>query len=175
MLATADFNQLYRDHASTVYNLCLHYTLNRHDAEDLTQEIFVKVHQYHGRYDPARASLSTWITRIAINHCIDFLKAAKRRRFIRGLFGVGQPIDAIPLFDHPGTQAENRQALDSLLRVIGQLPPSQKTVVILLKIEMLSLQQVADLLGTSQKAVESLFQRAKKNIEKKLPDTEGSD
>ena len=73
-----------------------------------------------------------------------------------------QPIN----FNHPGIQIEEKEALQQLMRNIYNLPEKQKTVLILLKIEGLSQKRVAEIMEIKEKAVESLFQRAKQNLKK---------
>ena len=65
-----------------MFNLCLHYTLNADDAQDITQEVFVKVYQRYHQYDTAGATLKTWICCMAINQRLDFLKSKRiKKRF----------------------------------------------------------------------------------------------
>ena len=158
--------------------MCLHYVLNPEDAQDITQEVFVKVYQKYHQYNPASASLKTWICRIAINHCLDFLKAKKSKKrfgFLNPLFLTesNEPISNAIEVNHPGIQTENKEAIESLLQIIYTLPENQKTAIILSRIEDRSQTEVAEIMNTSVKAVESLLQRAKQTIQKKLTNSEG--
>jgi RNA polymerase sigma-70 factor, ECF subfamily len=174
----AHFKSIYNGHKNLVYNLCLHYVLNTADAEDITQEVFVKVYQRYPQYNASQASLKTWIYRIAINHCLDFLKAKKAKKrtgFLSALFmqDGNEPVIDIATIDHPGTDTENKAALQRLLQIIYSLPSNQKTAIILSKIEDRPQKEVADIMGIGVKAVESLLQRAKQTIQKKLTGSEG--
>ena len=165
------FRAIYDDHKKGVYNLALHYVLHPEDAQDITQEVFVKVYQHYAKHDPSTASLKTWIYRICINHCLDFLrrkKAGKRRGFIQSLFqrNDSEPL-SVPALQHPGIAAEDKEELHQLLAMINELPDNQRTALILLKIEDKSQKETAEIMQTSTKAVESLLQRAKQNLEKK--------
>lgn len=158
--------------------MCLHYVLSGEDAQDITQEVFVKVHQNYHQFDASKASVKTWIFRIAINQSLDFLKSKKTKKrfgFVCSLFyqGTSEPINEIKSIDHPGIAAEDKEAIDTLLRIIYALPENQKTAIILSKIEDRPQKEVAEIMNTSLKAVESLLQRAKQTIQKKLTDTEG--
>ncbi len=173
-----DFENIYDTYKKTVYNVCLHYVLNSEDAQDVTQEVFVKIHQHYHKFNAASASLKTWIYRIAINHCLDFLKSKKTKKrfgFINGLFhqDSGEPLNEVATINHPGTESEDKEALDNLLRIIYALPENQKTAIILSKIEDRPQKEVAEIMNTSLKAVESLLQRAKQSIQKRLEDNEG--
>lgn len=172
------FESLYNEHKNLVYNLCLQYVLNAEDAQDITQEVFVKVYQHYHQYNPAAASLKTWIYRIAINQCLDFLKARKTKKrlgFISSLFkhGSNEPVEVAAPINHPGIESENKEALQSLLLIIQSLPENQQTAIILSKIEDRPQKEVAEIMNTSVKAVESLLQRAKQTIQKKLTGSEG--
>ncbi len=172
------FETLYNEHKKLVYNLCLQYVLNAEDAQDITQEVFVKVYQHYHQYNPAAASLKTWIYRIAINQCLDFLKARKTKKrfgFISALFqqGSNEPVEGTGHINHPGIESENKEALQNLLQIIQSLPENQQTAIILSKIEDRPQKEVAEIMNTSVKAVESLLQRAKQTIQKKLTASEG--
>ncbi len=178
MLEDKDFETIFNEHKKLVYNMCLHYVLNAEDAQDITQEVFVKVYQRYNQYDATSASLKTWICRIAINHSLDFLKSKKTKKrygFISSLFhhNSNEPVAEAINIDHPGIETEDKEALENLLKIIQTLPEKQKTAIILSKIEDRSQKEVAEIMSISVKAVESLLQRAKQNIQEKLTNNEG--
>lgn len=172
------FETVYNDYKQLVYNLALHYSLNTEDAQDITQEVFVKVYQHFHKHDPSTASMKTWIYRITVNHCLDFLRSrnAKRRSgFLISLFSkkTNEPLNEMIHFDHPGIIAEDKEELSHLLFIINELPDSQRTALILSKIEDRPQEEVAEIMNTTLKAIESLLQRAKQNLSKKLKESEG--
>ena len=159
------FAVLYNTYAEMVYNLCLNYLQNQQDAEEVTQDVFVKVDQQLYRFE-GRSAEKTWIYRIAINQCLDFLKA--RRRLKR--FGWVIPLATqdssahFTSFDHPGVLLEDKEALEALFKKINALPEQQKTALLLKTMEHCSQQEIADIMEISTKAVESLLSRARKNL-----------
>ena len=178
MIDDRRFEEIYNEHKMLVFNLCLQYVLNYEDAQDVSQEVFVKIHQRFHQFNPEAASLKTWIYRITINQSLDFVKARntkKRFGFITSLFSTdnNEPIDTKLHVEHPGITLENKKSLEQLMLIIYALPPNQKTAIILSKIEDRPQRQVAEIMNTSVKAIESLLQRAKQTIEKKLQKTEG--
>jgi RNA polymerase sigma-70 factor, ECF subfamily len=178
MLTEAHFEAIYKEHQNIVFNMCLNYVLNSADAQDITQDVFVKVYQKYHQYDSNSASLKTWICRIAINHCLDFLKSKKSKKrfgFLSPLFQTNsnEPISDAVEVNHPGIQTEDKEAITGLLQIIYTLPENQKTAIILSRIENRSQKEVAEIMNTSVKAVESLLQRAKQTIQKKLTNSEG--
>lgn len=165
-----NFEFIFYQYQKMVYNLALQYTQNTEDAEEITQDVFVKISQKIDGFKN-ESSLKTWIYRITINTSLDFIKSKNSNK--RSFFGLfkddyenrqNEPID----FNHPGVVLEQKEEVMKIFSFINMLPNDQKTAVILLKIEGNSQQEAAEIMNLSQKAVESLFQRAKKNLIQKL-------
>ncbi len=169
-----NFRELYAEYKDRVYNLVLQYVHNRQDAEEVCQDVFVKLHEKLGSFRQ-ESSLKTWVYRIAVHTALDFCKARQRhkRRFLLSALRLGstEKIPDIPHFDHPGARLEEKEALAFLFACIHRLNEKQRTVIILLKIEELSQQETAEVMKLSPKAVESLFQRAKAALEKIIHET----
>lgn len=160
-----------------VYNVALGYVQNKEEAEEITQDVFVSVYQKLDQFD-AQAKHSTWIYRITINKSLDYIKSKRRKKrfgFMQSLFSEKdgsvqfEPVN----FNHPGVELEDKEALEHLFSIINELPDKQKTALILHKLELKSQAEIAEIMNTTNKAIESLIQRAKKNLEKKLNDSEG--
>ncbi len=171
------FEELYNTYKKLVFNLALSYVQNVEDAEEITQDVFVSVHKSISSFNET-AALSTWMYRIAINKSLDFLKAKKSKKrfaFLTSLFhDDSNELKHNPAsFNHPGVLLEDKEALAALFNKINQLPDSQKTALILHKIEHKPQLVVAEIMDISPKAVESLIQRAKVNLSKKINGSEG--
>jgi RNA polymerase sigma-70 factor (ECF subfamily) len=155
-----------------VYNLALQYTQNIEDAEEVAQDVFVSIYNSIDKFQ-ANSKLSTWIYRITINKSLDFIKAKKTKKrfaFITNLFfeDSNEVKHDKANFNHPGVELENKEAVEKIFHEINQLPTNQKTVIILSRIEQKSQAEVAEIMNLSIKDVESLYQRAKQNLSKKL-------
>ncbi len=157
------FHQLYELYSDKVYNTALSYVQNEQDAEEITQDVFTNVFRKAASFK-GEATVSTWIYRITINTSLNHIKRKKRLSFLS--FGISQPEK--PDFEHPGIILEHKEHAKALFKVIDTLPESQKTAFILSFVEELPRQEVADVMEVSLKAVESLLQRAKKNLRNKL-------
>jgi RNA polymerase sigma-70 factor (ECF subfamily) len=160
-----------------VFNLALNYVQNVEDAEEITQDVFVSVYQSIHSFQE-NSSLSTWMYRITINKSLDFLKSKQRKKrfaLLTSLFfdNSNDLKHNPPEFNHPGVLLEHKEALGKLFKVINELPNKQKTALILHKIEQKSQAEVAEIMNISPKAAESLIQRAKTNLSKKLDNSEG--
>lgn len=169
MPESPSFKEIYASYGDQVYNLCLNYLQNEEDAEEVTQDVFVKVHTQIHKFK-GKSSLKTWIYRISINLCLDLLKARKRKK----RFGINIPIlpskaEVLPgNFRHPGVLLEEQEAVEGIFRAINQLPEKQKTALVLKSLEGQSQKEIAAIMEISVKAVESLLSRAKANLKKKL-------
>lgn len=173
-ISHSDFQALYHLHSKMVYNLALHYVQNSEDAEEITQDVFLSVFEKIGQFK-FEAELKTWIYRITINKSLDFIKAKTRKKRLF-IFTPKKEIDfsnSVAEFNHPGVLMEQKEELAKLFAGINQLPEQQKTAIILLKIEQHSQAQAAEIMQVSEKAIESLFQRAKGNLKRFLQENEG--
>lgn len=172
------FEDIYHAHKKLVFNLALQYVQNYEDAEEITQDVFVSIHQSIDSFNE-QAQLKTWVYRITINKSLDFVKAKQRKKrfgFLTSLFynDSNDIKHDTPHFNHPGIQLEHKEALENLFIQINQLPDNQKTALILSKIEQKTQVEIAEVMNLSPKAVESLVQRAKTNLSKKLNTSEGN-
>ena len=143
-----------------------------HEAEDLTQETMLRAWNARDRYDQARASVRTWLYRIAANACLSALQGRARRPLPSGL-GAPSEDPAAPLtpaFDIPwlqpfpdarsdvGVRADMRLALVAAMQL---LPPRQRAVLVLREVLEFSAAEVAGQLDTTVAAVNSALQRAR--------------
>jgi len=170
------FRAFYERFKSRVFNVALSYVQGRPEAEELTQDVFVEIYESAEKF-AGNAALSTWVYRITVNKCLDFLRYQKRKkRFsaLRSLFWgeTGELQHDPPDFNHPGVVLERQEAARLLFGAIRQLPEAQQTAFILSYVEELPQAEVAAVMGLSRKAVESLLQRAKANLRKRLEKTD---
>jgi len=168
------FEELYHQNKNLVFNLALHYVQQVEDAEEITQDVFLSAYHSLEQFKQ-QSSYSTWLYRITINKCLDFHRAHKRKKrfaIITAILSGGPSVSHHKHFDHPGVQLEQKQEVAKIFRHINNLPERQKTALILNKIEHLSHQEIAEIMNLTVKAVESLVQRAKNNLQEKLK-TEG--
>lgn len=157
------FIQLYELFSAQVYNLAISYAQNERDAEEITQDVFVKIHKYAQNFK-GNSSVRTWVYRITVNTALNHIKPKKRRMTTALL----SPKMITPDFEHPGVLLERKEDSKALFSVIQTLPHNQKTAFILSFIEDLPRKEVANIMELSLKATESLLQRAKSNLRTRL-------
>lgn len=170
-----NFQDLYNQYSSLVYNLSIHYLFNTVDAEEATQDIFIKIHDGIHKFNQ-ESTLKTWIYRITINHCLDILRARKRKEVFVDILNkltFHNSHSTTIEYNHPGVILENKEATQRIMRFVSELPRHQQTAFVLKVIEGLSQKEIGAILDLSEKAVESLLSRARAHLKKKLTVTEG--
>lgn len=171
LLNNQQIKELYLAHQQIVYQLALSYLQNIEDAEEITQDVFISFFKNFEQFEE-RSNLKTWIYRITINKCLDFLKAKTRKKrfaFVSSIFNQDQTIKHQSIdFDHPGVALENKENAAILLQAINQLPQNQRTVFLLSQTQGLGNKEIALVMGKTVGGVESLLQRAKVNLRKLL-------
>jgi RNA polymerase sigma factor (sigma-70 family) len=163
------FRQLVMAYQQMVYNTSLGMLQQESDAEDITQEVFISVFQ-HIREFRSGSALSTWIYRITVNKCMEFIRYKNRRKRIATVlrhFGgsSGRLSEEKADFVHPGVKLQQKELATQLFRAMARLPVRQHSAFVLHKIEGLSYQEIGEVLGLSVSSVESLLFRAKKNLQ----------
>lgn len=154
---------MYLLYKNKVYNTALGYLQSVEDAEEITQDVFLTIFSKAGTFR-GDAQVSTWIYRMTINKALNQIEKRKRRPQSDKEIQDFHKVD----FQHPGILLENKEKSQYLFSVINTLSETQKTAFILSYIEVLPRKEVADIMETTLKSVESLLQRAKNNLKKKL-------
>ncbi len=165
------FKSLYDEYHNRCYNSALSILQNISEAEEIVQDVFVEVHQSAKNFK-GNASINTWIYRITVNKSLDQLRYRKRKKrsafFVNLFLDDNTPRVQPPDFNHPGVVLENKENAQLLFKAIDRLPDQQKSAFVLSQMEDLPQKEIAEIMQLSQKAVESLIQRAKVNLRKEL-------
>ena len=168
------FEALVKRHQKKVLNLVYRLIGDKARAEDLAQEVFIRVWKAAGRYKPT-AQFNTWIYRITTNLCLNELKSSRHREFF---FPLSRTKEEDPEEDYLERHINWTQSPEELLiaaetnrqvsAALRSLPAQQRLAVVLKRYDGLSYDEIARILGCSVSAVDSLLVRAKRNLRKKL-------
>jgi RNA polymerase sigma factor (sigma-70 family) len=156
------WEQLLRAHTTRVYNLCYRFTGKPADAEDLTQEIFIKLFQTLRTFDEAQGAFSTWLNRVARNHLVDHHRRTRKDRLTSSIEEeVGGLEDRPGSAEQPLSQLEARERQELLQAALDRLSPDMREAVILRDLQELEYQEIAQVLGIPQGTVKSRINRGR--------------
>ena len=152
------FDELYRQHATRLYNLAYRMAGTSSDAEDLLQDIFLLAYRKLGSFR-GESSLGTWLYRLAMNHCLDVLRSRQTR--------MDQHTDTLD--DERAQVPVTRPAMGSVSRIdleraIGCLPPACRAAFLLHDVEGFGHQEVGSILGISEGTSKSQVHKARLRI-----------
>jgi RNA polymerase sigma-70 factor, ECF subfamily len=151
------FDRLSRRHLDRAYGVALRMTGSRADAQDVVQDVFLRLWQRPDAWRPGQAQFSTWLYRVVVNRCLDL----KRRPKGTDLDSVDEPQDPDANAEDSLLDAERSRALDS---AVNQLPERQKAAIVLTYTAGLRNAEAASAMDISVKAFEALLVRAKREL-----------
>jgi RNA polymerase sigma factor (sigma-70 family) len=168
-ITNSTFHEIVESWQDMVYNTALGIVQNSEDAQDITQDVFLKVFEKLSDFR-SESMLSTWIYRITVRKALDQEKKKLRQRhggFLKRVFSIA-PGEEPVVFDHPGVQLDRKEKASILFRSLKKIPEKQRVAFTLQKLEGMTAAQVADIMEMSVQAVESLLARAKANLQEIL-------
>lgn len=160
----AAFEELVRTYQPFAYRLAVRLLCSETDAEDVTQEAFVRVWRNIERYDPS-VLFTTWLYRIVTNLCLDHLRARKRQWGAHG--------QTLPEGDPPSGEdieaATSTADLVGILRLIaGDLPETQRLVFALRDLQDLSIAEVREITGLSEASIKTNLHYARRTLRRRM-------
>lgn len=150
------FETLYRQHAPRLYSLASRMSGSVDDGEDLVQEIFLQAHRKLGSFK-GDAALGTWLYRLAVNHCLDFVRSRQAKNT-----KVTDTLDDTVL--QPAAPRETPIARIDLERAIAGLPDGCRAAFVLHDVEGLDHREVAALLGIAEGTSKSQVFKARMKL-----------
>ncbi len=166
------WEELVRLHTRRVYGLCYRFTGREAEAQDLTQEVFLRVFRTLGSYRSAEGSFVTWLTRLSRNLLIDNYRRTKQDR-------ATDPIeDQLPMLEQkeyagqasvrPDRVLAGREASELLQAALGKLSPELRETVVLRDLQELEYREVADVLKIPEGTVKSRLNRGRAELARLL-------
>lgn len=167
---TASFARLLDRHRTPVVHFLYRMVHNQAVAEELAQEVFLRVYRARASYEPS-AKFTTWLFRIATNLALNSLRNGKSEEALQSLDEELEGAPVRQVADHSPTVEQHlvdRARLDEVRRAIADLPPKQRAAVLMHKFEEMEYSQIARALGCSDSALKSLLFRAYEKLRLRL-------
>ncbi len=162
------FEGIVLKYQDAVYNLCRYMTGGSGDAEDVTQDTFIKAYRNLEKFRDT-GSFSSWLYRIAVNTCLDLLRRPVPGRLFRtSPDGERFALETASNAPTPEETLQSKQARSAVERAVSSLSPKLKAVIVLNEIEGLSYEEVSEVLGISTGTVKSRLSRAREELRKRL-------
>ncbi len=162
--------ELFETWHTRIYQTCFRLMGHPQEAEDITQDVFVRAFQAYGRFR-GDADPGTWLYRIAVNQCLNVRRRKRRLQWLARDFWNEGVDETTTGRDRSGGVEEDMQQADRE-RIIGEaidaLPERQRAALILAHFERMSYKAIAETMDCTPSAVESLLHRAKSNLGKSL-------
>lgn len=169
----AAFESLLDKHHNKIINFIYRFVGDKLEAEDLAQEVFLRVYRAAQGYTP-KAKFSTWIYKIAKNLALNEVRRKSLHRLfsLEGVFSTEDGEISFQQIDNSNVSAradlEKQDLINAVKKAIDCLPANQKLAVILRRYDDLPYSEIAGVLGCSESAVKSLLNRAKETLKEKL-------
>jgi len=162
-----------------IYNICYRFAGSADDAQDLTQEVFIKMYRTLSSYDPGRAAFMTWLTTITRNLLVDHFRKTKQDRMTETLDGAtSEHEDAMPLSDRipdkaapPDARVQSREAGETVHHALQKLSPELREAVILRDLQDMDYREIAAVLKVPEGTVKSRINRGRAELARLLQRT----
>lgn len=175
----AAWEEIVQRYHRRIYNICYRFAGSADDAQDLTQEVFIKMYRTLNTYDVGRAAFMTWVTTITRNLLVDHFRKTKRDRMTDSLDSpVSEHEDAIPLSEHiqdnsvaPDVRVQSREAGEFVHRALQKLSPELREAVILRDLHDMDYREIAGVLKVPEGTVKSRINRGRAELARLLQRT----
>ncbi|MDH4063608.1 MAG: RNA polymerase sigma factor [Acidobacteriota bacterium] len=161
------WEEIVRQHRRKVFNIAYKFTGKHDEAEDLTQDVFLKIFKSLHTFD-RRANFQTWLVSVSRNLCIDHYRSVRKERET-----INRDVDAgelTPASKTPSAYAEleQRGRVELLRKAMAELQPTLRTAVLLRDIQELSYQEIADKLHLPEGTVKSRINRGRTELARQI-------
>jgi len=162
-----------------IYNICYRFTGSADDAQDLTQEVFIKVYRTLDSFDVEKGSFMTWVTTVTRNLLVDHFRKSKQDRITDSLDNTGSDDeDTLPLSDQladkgpsPDARVHRRETQEMVQRALQKLSPELREAVILRDLQDMDYKDIALALKVPEGTVKSRINRGRVELARLLSRT----
>ena len=175
----AAWEEIVQRYHRRIFNICYRFAGSGGDAEDLTQEVFIKMYRTLGSYDADRGAFMTWVTTITRNLLVDHFRRTKQERVTDSLDTTSSDHeDAMPLSeqlpDHgppPDSKVQTRETGEAVHQALQRLSPELREAVILRDLQDMDYREIATVLRVPEGTVKSRINRGRGELARLLQRT----
>ena len=176
---SAAWDEIVQNYHRRIYNLCYRFAGSADDAQDLTQEVFIKIYRTLSSYDTNKGAFATWITTITRNLLVDHFRKTKQDRMTDSLDAApSDHEDAQPLSDRiedksapPDSRARSREVGETVHAALAKLSPELREAVILRDLQDMDYREIATALKVPEGTVKSRINRGRAELARLLQRT----
>jgi len=162
-----------------IYNICYRFAGSPDDAQDLTQDVFIKMYRTLNSYDVERGAFMTWVTTITRNLLVDHFRKSKQDRMTDSLDSApSEHEDAMPLSEQipdktapPDSRVHNRETRETIHWALQKLSPDLREAVILRDLQDMDYREIATILKVPEGTVKSRINRGRAELARLLQRT----
>jgi len=165
----AAFRQIVERHQSKVYSIIYGILRNRNDAEDIAQQVFAKIYFSIKGFD-FRSSLITWVYKITVNECYDYLRKQKVRKLV---YESDLAEDDARTMENSPVAVEKRPAIDKrmerrdyLMKLLSKVSEEERSLLIHKEVEGLTVEELAEITGLNENTIKVKLFRARQKLVK---------
>ncbi|HYU32005.1 MAG TPA: RNA polymerase sigma factor [Thermoanaerobaculia bacterium] len=159
------WDELIEKYGQRLYNLAYHFGGSAEEAEDLTQEIFLRLYQNLHRYT-GEAPLAAWALRLSRNLCIDHYRRIRRDRRTSAV--PDEILAQMPAADDVQEEAQRREEVQAVYGALSELPEESAEVVLLRDLQGWTMEEIAAYLGVPLGTIKSRLHRARLSVAERL-------
>ena len=173
------WEEIVQNYNRRIYNICYRFAGSADDAQDLTQEVFIKIYRTLSSYDTNKGAFATWITTITRNLLVDHFRKTKQDRMTDSLDAApSDHEDAQPLSDRiedksapPDSHVRSREVGDTVHAALAKLSPELREAVILRDLQDMDYREIATALKVPEGTVKSRIIRGRAELARLLQRT----
>jgi RNA polymerase sigma-70 factor (ECF subfamily) len=175
----AAWEEIVQRHHRRIYNICYRFAGNADDAQDLTQEVFIKMYRTLNSFDAGKGAFMTWVTTITRNLLVDHFRKTKGDRVTDSLDSTpSEHEDALPLGERiadqslpPDAQVQKREARELVHDALQRLSPELREALILRDLQDMDYRDIATSLRVPEGTVKSRINRGRAELARLLQRT----
>jgi RNA polymerase sigma-70 factor (ECF subfamily) len=176
---SAAWEEIVQTYSRRIYNICYRFAGSSNDAEDLTQEVFIKMYRTLSTYDHAKGAFATWVTTITRNLLVDHFRKTKQDRLTDSMDSTSsEHEDAQPLSEQirdrsapPDAEVRSREVSEMVHAGLARLSPELREALILRDLQDMDYREIATVLRVPEGTVKSRINRGRAELARLLQRT----